>query len=50
MLSEVAAFLTPAALVTVRKDASFPMDHVVVRWDESADLAKYGVGVPALRG
>lgn len=44
MLSEVAAFITPAALVTVRKDPSFPIDHVVARWDESADLAKYGVG------
>src|SRR5512144_1430079 len=44
VISEVATFITPAALVTVRKDASFPMDDVVARWDESMDLAKYGVG------
>src|SRR5512144_14979 len=44
VISEVATFITPAALVTVRKDASFPMDDVVARWDESMDLAKYAVG------
>jgi magnesium transporter len=44
VLSELAAFITPAALVTVRKDASFHMGDVVARWDESTDLAKYGVG------
>jgi magnesium transporter len=41
--SEVAAFLTPRALVTVRKDEGFAMDPVVQRWDSSADLAKHGV-------
>lgn len=41
---EVAAFITPTALVTVRKDERFDIDAVVRRWDESADLAKYGVG------
>jgi magnesium transporter len=40
---EVAAFVTPQALVTVRKSEEFRMDHVVRRWNESADLAKYGV-------
>jgi magnesium transporter len=44
VLSEVSAFITRAALVTVRKDSSFPMDEVVARWDESMDLVKYGVG------
>jgi magnesium transporter len=41
--SEVAAFITPRALVTVRKDERFDIDAVVKRWDDSADLAKYGV-------
>jgi magnesium transporter len=42
--SEVAAFVTERALVTVRKDDHFDIDQVVARWDSSADLAKYGVG------
>jgi len=42
-LSELAAFLTPRALVTVRKDTSFDMDAVVARWDSGSDLAGYGV-------
>lgn len=42
--SEVAAFITPNALVTVRKDDDFDIDRVVTRWDNSPDLAKYGVG------
>ncbi|HEY0486076.1 MAG TPA: magnesium transporter CorA family protein [Mycobacteriales bacterium] len=41
--SEIAAFVTPNALVTVRKDDGFDIDAVVARWDESADLAKSGV-------
>jgi magnesium transporter len=40
---EVAAFITPHALVTVRKDERFDIDAVVKRWDDSPDLAKYGV-------
>jgi magnesium transporter len=43
LTSEVAAFLTPRALVTVRKDDAFDIDAVVQRWDSSADLAKHGV-------
>jgi magnesium transporter len=42
--SELSAFITPAALVTVRKDASLDVDAIVERWDTSADLARYGVG------
>ncbi|MCW2914611.1 MAG: corA, partial [Actinomycetia bacterium] len=42
--SEVAAFVTRNALVTVRKDENFDIDQVIARWDGSADLAKYGVG------
>ncbi|MDQ1715504.1 MAG: magnesium transporter, partial [Frankiaceae bacterium] len=41
--SEVAAFITSQALVTVRKDDGYDIDAVVKRWDESPDLAKNGV-------
>jgi magnesium transporter len=41
---EVDAFVTRQALVTVRKGDGFDIDAVVRRWDESADLAKNGVG------
>ena len=43
-LSELAAFITPRALVTVRKDNGFDMSRVVARWDASPDLAGNGVG------
>jgi magnesium transporter len=43
-MHEVAAFITANALVTVRKSEGFAIDQVVERWDQSADLAKYGVG------
>jgi magnesium transporter len=42
--SELAAFITPRALITVRKDRRFDIDAVVARWDGSADLAGHGVG------
>jgi magnesium transporter len=41
--SEIAAFITGQALVTVRKDDSFPIAAVVRRWDDDADLAVHGV-------
>jgi magnesium transporter len=41
--SELAAFLTPQALVTVRKDDGFDIEAVVRRWDQGADLAKAGM-------
>ena len=41
---EIAAFITPSALVTVRKDNEFPVEGLLERWDESADLTRYGVG------
>lgn len=44
VVSELAAFITGQALVTVRKDENFPIDAVVARWDSAADLAKNGVG------
>ncbi|GID98221.1 magnesium transporter CorA family protein [Amorphoplanes digitatis] len=40
---EVSAFITANALVTVRTDERFDIEAVVKRWDESPDLAKYGV-------
>ena len=43
-LSELSAFITPKALVTVRKDDRFDMARVVARWDSSPDLAGNGVG------
>lgn len=42
--SEVDAFVTPRALVTVRKDDGFDMRPVLSRWDDEADLGKSGVG------
>lgn len=42
--SEVAAFVTRQALVTVRKDEGFDIAPVIKRWDDSSDLAKHGVG------
>jgi magnesium transporter len=42
-ICEVDAFVTRHALVTVRKDDRFDVDQVLTRWDQSPDLAKYGV-------
>jgi magnesium transporter len=41
--SELAAFITPRALITVRKDGGFSADRLVERWDGSLDLAVHGV-------
>jgi magnesium transporter len=41
---EIAAFITPHALVTVRKSDQFDIDGVTQRWDEaSEDLTRAGV-------
>ncbi len=40
---ELAAFITPRALVTVRKDDGLDINEVMQRWDSASDLAKYGV-------
>jgi magnesium transporter len=42
--SELAAFLTPRALVTVRKDDRFDVQNVVQRWDASPELSHHQVG------
>jgi magnesium transporter len=43
-MSEVSAFITDRALITVRKDDGLDIGAVVSYWDGSPDLAKYGVG------
>jgi magnesium transporter len=40
----IMAFITPRALITVHHGEEFPVDAVARRWDDSADLAKHGVG------
>jgi magnesium transporter len=42
--SELAAFITERALVTVRKNEDFDIGAVVGRWDSAPELAKGGVG------
>jgi magnesium transporter len=42
--NELSAFVTPQALITVRKSPNVDIDAVVSRWDESPDLAVNGVG------
>ncbi|WP_290060084.1 magnesium transporter CorA family protein [Amycolatopsis solani] len=41
--AELAVFITPRALVTVRKDDGFDIEGVTRRWDQAPDLAKAGV-------
>ena len=42
-LAELAIFVTKDAVITVRQKDDFKMDHVIKRWDESAELAHFGV-------
>ena len=42
--SELAAFITPRALITVRKDDGLDVGSVLGYWDSSSDLAGAGVG------
>jgi magnesium transporter len=42
--SELAAFIMPRALITVRKEDGLDIGAIVERWDASPDLAKFGVG------
>jgi magnesium transporter len=41
---ELSVFAAPRYLITVRRDSDFEIADVVKRWDDNADLAKYGVG------
>jgi magnesium transporter len=43
-LSELAAFITERALITIRKDDGLDIGAVVDQWDASPDLAHTGVG------
>jgi magnesium transporter len=42
--SELSAFITKQALITVRKDDGLDIGAVVENWDANPDLAKFGVG------
>lgn len=42
--AEIAAFITPSALITIRNDDSFEIEGLMARWDDEVDLTKYGVG------
>src|SRR5690348_12417113 len=42
--SELSAFITSRALITVREDDRLDIGAVVQRWDENPDLIKFGVG------
>ena len=42
--SELAAFILPHALITIRKDDGLDIGKVVERWDSSSDLIPHGVG------
>jgi magnesium transporter len=44
MTSELAAFITGQALITVRKDDGLDIGAVLDRWDSRPELARYGVG------
>ncbi len=41
--SEIGVFVTPNALITVRKDEGVAIDPVLARWDESPELVQHGV-------
>jgi len=43
-VSRVSAFVLRRGIVTVRRGHDFDMDAVVKRWDDNADLLKYGPG------
>jgi magnesium transporter len=43
LTSEIGVFITPKALITVRKDEGVEIDSVLARWDESEELAEHGV-------
>lgn len=42
LLSRVSAFVLPRGVVTVRLDDGFDMAEVVRRWEDNADLLKFG--------
>ena len=42
--SEIAAFITRSALVTVRQDDDFPIDDLRAHMDDNAELTTHGIG------
>ena len=40
---EVGAFITPQALITIRKDEGTALEPLLARWDDSPELAAHGV-------
>lgn len=45
--TKVSVFVLPRGLVTVRANPRFDIDDVVQRWDENADLLRFGSGALA---
>jgi magnesium transporter len=43
-INRISVFVLRRGIVTVRSDPGFDIDEVVSRWDENADLLKFGVG------
>jgi magnesium transporter len=43
-VARVSAFVFPHGVITVRTSPDFDMEPVITRWDDNADLIKYGVG------
>ncbi len=43
-IHKISAFVFPRGLITVRASPDFDIEDVVHRWDDNADLLKYGVG------
>jgi magnesium transporter len=43
LTTEVSAFVTERAVVTVRQDPGFDVDELIRRWDADERLARYGV-------
>jgi magnesium transporter len=44
VIHKISAFVFPRGLITVRASPDFDIEEVVRRWDDNADLLKYGVG------
>lgn len=43
-LDRISVFILPRGIVTIRQHTGFDMAQVVARWEDNADLLKYGVG------
>jgi magnesium transporter len=43
-VARVSAFVFPHGVITIRTSPDFDLEPVITRWDDNADLIKYGVG------